>query len=307
YADAHTKRLVAGRGIGEMAQIQQSKLFQVAAPFQVEVGNLWKIQKDFVKEKDFAGLATLYVGLWVANNMMENIRGQRIAFDPINSMIEASKEIANPDNTTKDKALKAGGRFAGEILGNIPGGQTVAAWYPEYGNKELGLPTRKELFGSEDPTRWGTGPLVAKAAQDPLKYLVFPYGGAQLDKAIRALTDLNKGGAYSGDKLKYPVKNNTENAVKGLLFGPGAFDETKEYYNEDRRPLSENQTAIVDKSGNRDLAYRRVIKTREMNALSKKMKEVQKDKTMPAGEKEKMLRQLRKEMSDAIKERNKSN
>lgn len=307
YADAHTKRLVAGRGIGEMAQIQQSKLFQVAAPFQVEVGNLWKVQKDFVKEKDFTGLATLYVGLWVANNMMENIRGQRIAFDPINSMIEASKEIANPDNTTKDKALKAGGRLAGEILGNIPGGQTVAAWYPEYGNKELGLPTRKELFGSEDPTRWGTGPLVAKAAQDPLKYLVFPYGGAQLDKAIRALTDLNKGGAYSGDKLKYPVKNNTENAVKGLLFGPGAFDETKEYYNEDRRPLSENQTAIVDKSGNRDLAYRRVIKTREINALSKKMKEVQKDKTMSATEKEKRLRQLRKEMSGAIRERNKSN
>lgn len=267
YADAMTKRLVAGRGIGEMALIQKSKLFQVVAPFQVEVGNLWKIQKDFIKEKDFGAIATLYVGLWLANNMMEEVRGQRIVFDPINAIIEATQEIADPENDAKEKTYKAGGRLAGEILGNVPLGQTMAAAYPEYGDSAKGIPTRKELFGSEDPTRYGTGPLVVKAFQNPLKYLALPFGGAQADKLWQAANTLHSEGSYKNDKLRYPVDVDAESVSKGLLFGPSAMDETKEYYNKNRRPLSENQTkeyqAMVRNGMTPEKAYESIMKARE--------------------------------------------
>src|SRR5690606_10279541 len=57
YADDVTRKLVAGRGIGEVPIVQKARVFQVVAPFQLEVGNLWWVLKDMaVKEKDIAGL-----------------------------------------------------------------------------------------------------------------------------------------------------------------------------------------------------------------------------------------------------------
>lgn len=243
YADAMTKRLVAGRGIGELPLIQQSKLFQVVAPFTVEVANLWKVQKDFISAKDFGGLITLYVGLHLANDAMEKVRGQRVVFDPIQAIIEASKEIANKDNSPKQKAMKSVGRLAGEVLSNVPLGQTIAAAYPEYGIKEAGLPTRKELFGREDPTRFGTGPLFVKALQDPKVNLLLPMGGQQLKKTVNGIQSLNRSGYIKNNKLRYPVDSNSgANALKGLLFGASAFNEAQDYYNNNRRPLTEKQT-----------------------------------------------------------------
>jgi hypothetical protein len=263
YADVNTKRLVAGRGIGEQALIQKSKLFQIAAPFQVEVGNLWKVQRDFVKEKDFAGLATLMVGLWMANNVSEALRGQRIVFDPIDAVIKAVDDWQkDTESGTGRKIVKTAGRLGGEFLSNIPLGQTAAALYPEYGFEvaETKAPTRKEMFGDSDPTRYGTGPLIAKAVTDPGKYLLLPFGGAQVDKTINAIGSLAKGGSYKDDKLRYPVSNDPINATKGVLFGPSGFRETPDYYRNNRRPLSENQTWQVQ-SG--QTSYQTIMDLRE--------------------------------------------
>jgi hypothetical protein len=238
YADDITRRMVAGRGVGEMALLQKSKLFQLAAPFQVEVGNLWHVMKDFVTEKDFSGLAMLFLANYALNKGMEQVRGSGVVFDPIGAMEDAFGE----EDTTP---LQKGGRLAGEVLSNIPLGQTVASALPEN--------TRKELFGREDPTRYGGGLLAVKGLQDPLYKLAAPFGGSQAKKTIQGLQALQKGGVYQknadGEYLKYAVDKTTGNTLKGVLFGAGGFPETRQYYNENQRPLSVQQTMTAQETG----------------------------------------------------------
>ena len=151
YADEVTRGLVAGRGVGEVPLLQKSKIFQLVAPFQLEVGNLWSVMRDFTKAKDFGALMTLFVSSWVLNRGMEKARGSGVAFDPMQAFIEAMGEDLTP--------LQRGGRIAGEVLSNMPGGQTAASIYPEYGTTAFGyqLPTSDKLFGRADPTRFGSG------------------------------------------------------------------------------------------------------------------------------------------------------
>ncbi len=239
YADDVARRMVAGRGIGEMPLLQKSKIFQLVAPFQVEVGNLWHVMKDFVSEKDFGGLAILFVANYLLNKGMEELRGSGVTFDPIGAIEDALKE----EGTTP---LQKAGRLGGEILSNIPLGQTVATILPE--------DMRKQFFGREDPTRYGTSLLAIKGLQDPLYKLALPFGGSQLKKTIEAQRALNKGGVYGKTKegeeyLKYPVEQTTGSKIKGALFGTGAFPETREYYSSNQRPLGVNQTIVAQQTG----------------------------------------------------------
>jgi hypothetical protein len=235
YADDMTRNLIAGRGIGEVPLVQKSRLFQLIAPFQLEVANLWRVQKDFVKEKDFGGLITLYLASWMLNKGVEEVRGSGVTFDPVDAISDA---VTEEDLTI----LERFGRVGGEVLSNVPLGQTLASVYPEYGSKNL--PTREKFFGDNDPYRFGSGLLAAKGLQDPLYKVALPYGGNQVKKTKNFIEALKDGGAYNNEKteLKYPVGDNLENRIKGTLFGTSATDEAKEYYGNDRRPLSGKQT-----------------------------------------------------------------
>ena len=236
----------------------------------------------------------------------------RVAFDPIDALINAGKEIADPKNEPKEKAVKAVGRLAGEVLGNIPVGQTMAAAYPEYGIKEWGLPTRKEFFGRDDPTRFGTGPLVVKAVQDPAKYLVTPFGGAQIDKTWKAAKALYNEGSYKNDdetgidryipnitasgNMRYPVEVNAENTVKGLLFGPSAMDETKEFYENDRRPLGEKDTRRVEQAANPQAKYQDIMRKKKIDSIREKIRDVRKDKKLTPEQKRRKVNVLEAEL-----------
>jgi hypothetical protein len=78
YADDLTRSLVAGRGIGEVPLLQQSKVFQMVAPFQLEVTNLWHVFGDMRKEKDFGGILLVLLGNWLFNNAYEEAVGDRV-------------------------------------------------------------------------------------------------------------------------------------------------------------------------------------------------------------------------------------
>lgn len=294
YADDHTRNLVAGRGIGEVPILQKSKTFQLIAPFQLEVANLWKVQREFVKEKDFGALITLYLGAWMFNKGMEETRGSKVVFDPVDALHDAF--------TDEDiKGLGKVGRVAGEVLSNVPLGQTLANFYPEYGTKHL--PSREQFFGDTDPNRFGSGLLVAKGVQDPLYKLALPFGGTQVQKTIKGFNALNEEAAYNPKetKLKFPVERNLENIGKGLMFGPNALDEAKEYYNNDGRPLSEKQTAIYKQLqvlGVEEDYYSRLMSLRNdgkpSTALQKQLNAVLDNKSMTDSQKEARIRALLK-------------
>jgi hypothetical protein len=294
-ADDLTRSVVAGRGIGEVPLIQQSKLFQIAAPFQLEVANLWHVMGDMVKEKDFAGIVALFLGNYLFNNVAEDLTGNRVTFDPIDAVKDAlSEEDMN--------AWKMAGRLGGEVLSNVPLGQSAASMYPEYGFSLSGveMPTRQELFGRNDPTRFGSGLLIAKGMQDPLSKLIPPLGGAQVKKTAEALTSLNAGGVFNGKKLKYPVENTLENTVKGTLFGKSAFNEAGDYYDKNRRDLGENQTLQVMKSSDPKGTYESIMKQRKVDTIKSKIKSVYVS-TMSVEEKTKKIKELQNQLRNVLK------
>jgi hypothetical protein len=266
YADDVAKKLVGGRGIGEVPLLQKSKIMQLVAPFTLEVNNLWKVQKDFVKAGDFGGLALLYLANFALNKGMEEVRGNGVVFDPIQAIYEATTE---EDLGVAERA----GRVGGEVLSNMPLGSTLATLYPEYGisNDFADLPTREKLFGRNDPTRFGGGLLAVKGLQDPLYKVAPSFGGGQIKKTVQAGQDLgllpklkkqegkilpklekqDLPASYSntkqGDRMRTTIAPKLSSIAKGLAFGRGAIPEVKKYYESGKVPLGTKQTENIKK------------------------------------------------------------
>lgn len=246
YADVATRKLVGGRGIGEKSLMQSSKVFQILAPFQLEVTNFWYVMKDLYKDNPgmlskLDKFMTLFVIVWLFNNKTEKMTGNRLIMDPIDATVDGINMIK------QDPSVKgwtsAGGRLAGEALGNIPFGQTIAAQYNEYGYPSLGLPSRKKLFGDEDPTRFGTGFTVTKGLTDPLFKVLPAYGGAQIKKTLQGLSAVAAGKVTdkNGD-IQYRVDQTPMNIFKGAVFGKQGLPETQAYYN--KTPKKPNRFSI---------------------------------------------------------------
>jgi len=287
YADDITRKLVAGRGIGEMPELQRQKAFQLIAPFTLEVGNLWNVQKDFLNDRDFAGLAILYASNFLLNEGMEDIRGSRVVFDPIQAIKEGLEE--SEGESFMDRAGSIAGNLGGEILGNIPLGSSIGSVYPEYGGEVFGvdLPTREQLFGENDPTRFGTQLPLARAVQKPLSSFALPFGGQQVRKtveggqALGVLPKLTEEGFKLDDiakskkgKLITPTLKTPESVSKGLLFGKYAIPEVQEFYDEDGKLFSEKQTAnfeeLVDNQGfNPQTLFKALTETRAYDKAEK--------------------------------------
>jgi hypothetical protein len=310
YADDVTRSLVAGRGIGEVPLAQKAKVFQIVAPFQLEVANQWHVMKDFINEKDFAAIPILLLGNYLFNNAVQSVTGSRVTFDPINAMEEALSEdntnlfqkgynfLAKGEKPTLNKditPLQLGGRVGGEVLSNVPLGSTFASQLPEA--------TRMKYFGRTDPTRFGTGLMLTKGLQDPLYKLLPPMGGGQIKKSIEGLKSVqilpkdlqgNKqevSGSYNKDKLRFPVEKTPANIAKAALFGQYSSKEAVEYFRRNGRELSEEQTKQLEnwvKSG-RDpkTFYDNILKDRELNKLKSELSKVNKNDKLTLAEKQK--------------------
>lgn len=238
FADYVTRKLVGGRGVGEVPITQKSKVFQLVAPFTLEVGNMWWVMKDFVDHKAFGKLAKLLVYNYVFNSIAEPLVGRRITFDPINALAESIFSEEQPG------IGKTAGRLSGEVLSNVPLGSTIAGMYPESGMSIAGAqtPTREKLFGDSDPTRYGGGLLVNKGLQDPVYKLLPPFGGAEAKKIVEGVKFNMEGGSYNQNgKLQYPSGDSLGNKAQSVIFGKGATKQARDYF-ETTNPLSEDQT-----------------------------------------------------------------
>jgi len=229
YADDITRKMVAGRGIGETPLLHRSKVFQLVAPFQLEVGNLWwtledTLKSETTKKEKMSKILLFMTSMYLLNSVSEKIKGQRVGFDPIDSMIDAVNIYKNED-TTKKGLYKSAGRLAGEVLSNVPLGQSAASIYPFTDAQ------RKEFFGKEDPNRFGSGLISTKALKDPIYKILFPYGGGQAKKTIEGIKAYIAGReADKNGKTKYLIKQDKENLIKSILFGKYSTKEAKEYY-----------------------------------------------------------------------------
>jgi hypothetical protein len=239
YADNAARKAVAGRGIGEKPLLQSAKTFQVIAPFQLEVTNLWWAMQDLAKTNPgilakFDKFATLFVSLYLLNRAAEEIRGSSVALDPIQATIDAVGEVI--ERPSAEGVLRGGGRLAGEVLSNVPLGQTVASLYPQFGFNvgDTKLPTRSELFGREDPTRFGGGLLSTKALQDPLYKILPPFGGSQIKKTIGGAQALLAGRSEDrSGRPQFDVGGSLLKNLQALTFGKYSGSEAREFFDED--------------------------------------------------------------------------
>lgn len=241
YADDRTRKMVAGRGIGEVPLAQKAVMSQFAIPFTLEVGNAWWVMKDWVGEKDATALATFFLANYVLNEAAERTRGSRITFDPINATIQGAAQLSSEwkDGHYGRGIVKLLGREAGEILANIPGGQQLAAITPDSAvqgitQKITGAPMDKqEIFGdSQVSGRFGT-PLIVSGLQDAVYRLLPPVGGLQLKKTYDGLKALIKGSASdSSGNPTFDVKPTAANVARALAFGSSATSEAQQYFND---------------------------------------------------------------------------
>lgn len=247
-ADEMTRKMVGGRGIGEVPLTLDSKTTQLITPFMVEVNNAWKVQKEFLDEGRFDKLIKLYLAGFIMNRAAEKIRGSDVIFDPIQASIEAVEAYKEEDNKVVG-AIRAGGRMAGEVISNVPGGQYIASGIvPETGYKIPGTDeniTRKELFGKGDPTRFGANPLFLGGLSDPAYKLLPSWGGQQIKRTIEGGKSLIKGYAEDAKKnIQFPVEQNIQNAVRSVLFGKYATTEGQDYTKNENRALSEKESKL---------------------------------------------------------------
>jgi hypothetical protein len=240
YADDMARRMVAGRGVGEVPLIQKSKVFQLVAPFQLEVGNLWYVMGDFLKKENkvdaFGSIAILFIANYLMNRAAEGVRGSPVVFDPIQALLQGSTDAAAEVENNNDygrAAFKFTGRQVGEILSNLPVGQTVAAALPDdFVKNKLGFQGGKaEVFGNGDPGRFGNSGLIMNGLTDPLYSLLLPFGGTQAKKTIEGIQAMLEG--HVDDKKgnrSFNTKPTLANVVQSVLFGKNATEDARHFY-----------------------------------------------------------------------------
>lgn len=300
YADDIARKSTAGRGVGEMPFINKGKVFNIVAPFQYDVANTLQVYRDIgINKKDVMGLASLMVAAYVSNEILKLIRGSGGQLDLINAFKEASKKDLEP--------VQRGGRVLGELLSNVPLGQTVAAFdgiFPKYGGKTdilgFSVPTlsREELFGAGDPTRFGEDLLLFNALRQPQYFVLPPFGGAQIRKTQEAIRALAKGKSEEDEQTRFLLDNsNPWRNLNTALFGIYTSPEGRRYLKEDQRMLSVEQSKMLDSLPKRQqkLAFEELQTTRKLNTIKSKAIDVAKDEKLTQTEKDRKIKILEEE------------
>lgn len=305
-ADYATRKIVAGRGIGEVPLNQKARTIQLIAPFQLEVANQWLVMKDWVDEKTFSKFVTLFLANNAFNSMMEPVTGNRPLFDPLNAVadgIQAYDEETDQGDATK----KFAGRLAGEVLSNLPYTQMLLGGLPQYGDIPVVGLSKDELFGEQDPTRFGSGVPLMKAFSSPENFvtsMVTPFGGAQLKKFGKGLSALvNEGVFNDAGQLQFPVGDGLATKLQSVVFGPYATQAGQFYFDNDLRNFSDKETQAwklrVERGDDPVNAWMSIQRRKVVAGMPEKIREVMNDKDLSREEKRTKVANIRLQ-SDAL-------
>lgn len=174
---------------------------------------------------------------YLYNELKEEATGtQGVLPDPIGLGIDIGKAIAGQDVDLKKSVI--------DQISRLPFGQTALV-----------------ISGSEDVDRLPVASAVydvTKGVADVAKgnfkagaenfasaiSLVNPFGGYnQARKTIQGIGAVAKGGVYDNNgNLQYPIEQNAGNYIKGALFGKYSLPESREYWDNNRRALTEDET-----------------------------------------------------------------
>ena len=312
-ADTFARNLFAGRSKGSMPTIFSSKALKPLTMFQLEVNNSYRnLIKDIPHEektiyRKMRSYMGIVIGAYMFNDLYEKITGRRSAFDPLGMANEAYGDATGESmrNTwdilgdaisgnglelTEKREKKAPSAViqgvADELADNTPfvgglffGGRRIplksAAPHPIKAGKHFADAMRGE-------ERWGKAlQEINKEAISPLAtYMMLPIAGGQVNKTIKGLNMMRKGGSYTqtnkGEQLQFAVdKDKKANWAQALLFGKWATDGGKAYMKDKSMKLGEKQTEtykkLVAAGAKNTLAFDEVNHVRSGEKKSSKM------------------------------------
>lgn len=282
-ADKWAARVMADRSLGAMPTLFNSRTLGVFTQFQLEVNNqISFLLKDIPASSETklamaSSIAQLFLYGYLYNSVFEKVVGYRPALDPVGVAQKAYEDYSNP-GIDKSKATK---NLIGNVANQLPFSSTFTGGRIPIG---AALPNPLAVASGESP--------ISKELLKPATYLLPPFGGGQAKKVIEGAIARQKGGVYQDDKLKFPVTKNPSL----YLFGPGNSPEGKEYYREDKRMLSTDQTAAFEKAVSQGKdpkqLYNQLMLKREIDGLSQKIAAVKKDGKLTPEEKQKEIQKL---------------
>lgn len=276
YADDITRRSVAGRGRGETALIETSKITGLFAPFQVETNNSYQLLKEQIGKRNAAGVIALQVNSFLLNAVAGAVLGDTIlGFDFIAATIDVIKRAFGLDRDEEDEkknkkkddfldiAKYAAGRYSGELLSGMPFGSQIAELLTA-GDQQFA----DDFFGENNPAKFGNGialvssgvktyTTIEKARKGKADLVdVFDaasplIGRRQWGRTAKGLRSMIEGGVYGYDSegkryLKYAQGNGASDWVKALMMGQYATNAGREYVEGGFKSLSAKDTAFMN-------------------------------------------------------------
>lgn len=262
-ADAFASNLMADRSKGA-----QPTAFNAVNPirkmftmFQLEVNNqLSYLAKDLPRAKqNKAALAwsytKIFAGAYLFNQAYHQLTGRDSALDPI-GMIADAFGFDPLDDDDKDKKKKSGVDIALDLgenvaeqipfVGGLLGGGRVpiSSAFPDFGK------LKEEYENGYDNKRIALD--AAKSAANSAAYLLLPFGGGAVKKALEGAATVYAGGSYSLDKngekiLQFPQYGQSpRDWAQAMLFGKSSLQGAQEWADDDYQSLNADETKAFD-------------------------------------------------------------
>lgn len=260
-ADAFASNLMADRSKGA-----QPTAFNAVNPirkmftmFQLEVNNqLSYLAKDLPRAKqNKAALAwsytKIFAGAYLFNQVYHQLTGRDSALDPIGMIVDAFGLGDDDDKNKKKKsgvdiALDLGENVAEQIpfVGGLLGGGRVpiSSAFPDFGK------LKEEYENGYDGKRIALD--AAKSAANSAAYLLLPFGGGAVKKALEGAATVYAGGSYSLDKngekiLQFPTYGQSpRDWAQAMLFGKSSLKTAQEWADDDYNSLNADETKVFE-------------------------------------------------------------
>lgn len=272
-ADTFAANLMADRSKGAQPTAFNSvnPVRKVFTMFQLEVNNqLSYLFKDLPRAKQSVpklawAYTKVFTGAYLYNAVYHQLTGRDSAFDPISMIGDAfdldpleliAEAFGLGDDDDKDKKKKSGVDIALDLgeniaeqipfVGGLIGGGRVPLFsaVPDVGK------LKSEHENGYDPKRIALD--AGKGLVNSAAYLLLPFGGGAVKKALEGAATVYAGGSYSLDKngekiLQFPQYGQSpRDWAQAMLFGKSSLQGAQEWADDDYQSLNADETKAFD-------------------------------------------------------------
>lgn len=272
-ADTFAANLMADRSKGAQPTAFNSvnPVRKVFTMFQLEVNNqLSYLFKDLPRAKQSVpklawAYTKVFTGAYLFNAVYHQLTGRDSAFDPIGMVGDAfdidpleliAEAFGLGDDDDKDKKKKSGVDIALDLgenvaeqipfVGGLIGGGRVPLFsaVPDFDK------LTKEYENGYDGKRIALD--AAKSAVNSAAYLLLPFGGGAVKKALEGAATVYAGGSYSLDKngekiLQFPTYGQSpRDWAQAMLFGKSSLKTAQEWADDDYNSLNADETKVFE-------------------------------------------------------------